>query len=368
MFRVIALPANEGDSLLVTWGAHPAELHHMLIDGGSTGSGKRVADAIKRLGITHLDVLVVTHIDSDHIKGVIEAVGIDGFPKFGDVWFNGLEQLIDPAPPTVASNLSDTESDIFSQFLVDNGHLTWNKAFDGKPIYLPSDVTALPTVTVHGMKVTLLGPPWSERERLLKEWPKAKREIEAAFSPAGEVDSGLSGAMLERRVCPEPTERFRVKNLANFAHIPDDAPPNGSSIAFMLSYDDRHAIFTGDAYEQHMLSGLNLLGSDLPNPLDLYKMGHHGSARNNCQKLMDRVNSRRYLFTSNGAKHALPDRASVARIIISKVHHPELLFNYKSKCTMVWSIKRRPQHYGYRATFPTGEDGRLDIFLSDKGM
>ena len=58
--------ASDGDCLLLTSG----DGHHVLIDGGRKGSFEEQTRPLLR-DMTAIDLVVVTHIDADHISGVI---------------------------------------------------------------------------------------------------------------------------------------------------------------------------------------------------------------------------------------------------------------------------------------------------------
>src|SRR4029450_7927905 len=97
MLTVEMLPAEHGDCLWVEYG-DPGRPSVLLIDGGTgapattRGLGRRIAD---RLGHDHPAALaVVTHVDADHITGVLDLLEAPGRDlPFAEVWFNGWEHL-----------------------------------------------------------------------------------------------------------------------------------------------------------------------------------------------------------------------------------------------------------------------------------
>ena len=91
---VTAFPAGCGDCLLIEWDGATGH-HRLLVDGGMAsaldeGLG-RYATA-RPEGRLVVDVAVVTHIDLDHIGGMIVAIR-DGLVETPDVWFNGLDEI-----------------------------------------------------------------------------------------------------------------------------------------------------------------------------------------------------------------------------------------------------------------------------------
>jgi glyoxylase-like metal-dependent hydrolase (beta-lactamase superfamily II) len=133
MFRVEMLPAGPGDCLWIEYGDDPAAPNTIIIDGGDRGGGKvlrqRIARALEERGVDGIDVelLIVTHIDNDHIVGIVELLGVR--PKapvrIGDIWFNGRKHM--------DTLLGTEKGDVLGQLLAKPG-MKWNKAFSGMPV------------------------------------------------------------------------------------------------------------------------------------------------------------------------------------------------------------------------------------------
>src|SRR5688500_5215439 len=90
------LPASEGDAVWVRWGDDLS--HQLLVDMGKASTGTAIRARLERLAVTDrsFELLVVTHIDGDHIGGVlsglVEAPSLAGL-TFEDIWFNGWPHL-----------------------------------------------------------------------------------------------------------------------------------------------------------------------------------------------------------------------------------------------------------------------------------
>jgi glyoxylase-like metal-dependent hydrolase (beta-lactamase superfamily II) len=150
VFTIEMLPAQRGDALSITYG-EAGDPHHVLIDGGP----KETLDTLERRiaelpGSTNrLELLVVTHIDADHIQGVVSLLsGPKRVKLFRDVWFNGFKHL---------GLLGGPEGEMLTAEL-DQEPGRWNKAFKGGPLVLP-DTGKPPTVKLRGgLELTLLTP------------------------------------------------------------------------------------------------------------------------------------------------------------------------------------------------------------------
>lgn len=110
--RLHAIDAAEGDSLLIEDDGAFA-----LIDGGIAGNyGRNVqpylAETVGAGG--RLEVVVVSHIDADHITGIldlfadVERARADGERdpvEIGDLWHNGFGQTLETAKGALFANL-----------------------------------------------------------------------------------------------------------------------------------------------------------------------------------------------------------------------------------------------------------------------
>lgn len=74
---VVVLDVGQGDAILVAAGAD----RYVLIDGGPDPA--RLFDRLRKYGVRHLDLVVVSHIHADHLAGL---TGLVGRVPIGVVW------------------------------------------------------------------------------------------------------------------------------------------------------------------------------------------------------------------------------------------------------------------------------------------
>jgi competence protein ComEC len=68
--QVHVLDVGQGDSILIVAPGGKT----VLVDAGTPGSGKVVADAMNRYGLKQIDLMVATHAHADHIGGADEVI------------------------------------------------------------------------------------------------------------------------------------------------------------------------------------------------------------------------------------------------------------------------------------------------------
>lgn len=68
-FSIQFIDVGQGDSALVE-----CDGHYMLIDGGEKTAGSKVYNTLESKGIQKLDILAISHLHSDHIGGLIQAM------------------------------------------------------------------------------------------------------------------------------------------------------------------------------------------------------------------------------------------------------------------------------------------------------
>ncbi len=356
MLDLEMLAAGHGDALLVEYG-EPGKLRRVLIDGGpyyaydKPGGLRQRLHALLTAGEHEFELLIITHVDTDHIDGVIRLLQdpeLEGL-KFKDIWFNGWRHLQRKATGVLAGK----HGEYLGALLEDRG-LPWNahEQLGGGPVMVPEEGD-LPTFELDGgARLTLLSPGPAELEKLRKEWPKSLGV--ADFRPG---DTAAALAQLGHRARYGPPKGV-------LGTKPDDSAANGSSIAALLSYGGERVLLAGDAWPVVLARVLKRWAAKRGGPPAVrdFKIAHHGSFGNQSKDLIRSVRTQRYLISSSSAYFGHPDPETIRLILKHDQHQagevPELVFNYLSPSTERWATGDEDEEQqierGYTASFPTG--------------
>ncbi|MGV9264942.1 ComEC/Rec2 family competence protein [Kitasatospora sp. NPDC003701] len=360
MITVEMLPAAHGDALWIEWPGPGGEVHRMLVDGGPNTTYRAVFERVKALPEPdrRLDVLVVTHVDADHIEGVVRLLQDRGRLglSIGDVWFNGWPQL------TQDADLLGADQGEMLQALIGSQRLAWNTAFrtvrQDAPAVRVADRGRLPSTELPGgARATVVSPGGGELAALRKEWAKVLKGLG--------VTPGRPQEALER-LARRKDLRGLADDLLGGERV-DGSVPNGSSIAFLLELGEHRVLLTGDGHGDVLARGLARLlterGADRL-AVDALKVPHHGSAANTTDELLALLTTRRFLISTNGDKFKHPDKAAVLRMIGAAdrtTGPPELVFNYLSDTTEPWAGPEQQRTLGYTTVYPARPDAGTTV-------
>jgi beta-lactamase superfamily II metal-dependent hydrolase len=306
MFTIEALDAGEGDCLLVLVG-DPASPTITLIDGGPARTYNRsLRPRLRELQAARgageqaplpLDLVVLTHVDDDHVAGLLKLVEALAEAKearqpapvqIGELWHNSFDDLIgedqvaaaiaylDALPEEEGGALAGTRQGRELRDLARKLKIAVNEPFGGRLVGRPDDA-AVVVEREGGLRLTVLGPTRSELRAYQTQWDR-------------DLKAGRAGAV---------------------AATPDTSTFNLSSVMLLAEVDGRRALLTGDGRADHLLAGLvaaGLLSAEGDDTLhvDVFKLPHHGSCRNVSAALLRRVTAATYIISANG-KHDNPD-------------------------------------------------------------
>ena len=305
VFTLEALEAKYGDALLLHYG-DASEPRLIVIDGGPAAvyaaSLRPRLDAIQQArggGQLEIRMLMVSHIDLDHINGVLkltQALRDDqdaGRPLPFDIltlWHNSFDDLVGSAGASAleSAGAAAASGDVGAIIAgvaegrrlrqhADALAINMNSGFDD---LIQFDTAAKPLKIGGKLTFTVIGPRKRELDKLKDDWKKKL------------------GPILEKEKQKEAAKEEAAK--------PDTSIPNLASIVVLAEFGDAAAkkrmLLTGDArggYIVESLSEAKLL-VDGKCKVDILKLPHHGSARNCTPDLFDAVIADHYVISANG--------------------------------------------------------------------
>lgn len=351
LFTVTMLPARYGDSLWICYG-NLADRHNILIDGGTRGTATSIRSLLNTLPRTQrfIELLVVTHLDRDHIEGILALLKDEELNfRIGEIWFNGWPQLSDQTRDEAFGARQAEE--LSARILAHD--LAWNKSFAGKAIVVPEKGN-LPVITLPGlMQLTLLSPLRSDLDKLVPAWENELRLLNLR-----------PGYGMLKQTGKKNIEAFggsiNIDELNETKFHEDDSAGNGSSIAFLAEYAGKKCLFAGDALPSNILASISRLEKN-EFWVDLFKLSHHASAHNTSPELLDKLNCARYAISTNGSIYYHPSKETIARVIKRIKPGQEIFFNYRNNFTKIWEDEGLTKRFKYRTRYP--KNGQLTIDL-----
>lgn len=322
--KIHFLQAFNGDSIWISF-TYIGVNKNILIDGGTSttysytdknkkhkdGALKLLVESLKEKNET-LDLVILTHIDDDHIDGFLKWFGKDkeAIQHIKEIWFNSGRTIkkylndfnseVDSLKFKESTTLTSVKQGVdFENYIRDNG--IWDEK-----VIAQKDVP-----NWNNISFKILSPGKEKLEKLLKEWNKKKPESLLDTSKNTDYSKTLKQLIEE--------DSFEE----------DDDPYNGSSIALILQNNEKSFMLLGDSHPTEILTELERLEFSENNKLsvDMIKLSHHGSKKNNPIEIFKIVDTEKYVISTNGDTHNHPDKATIARIVATN-HKAKIYFNY----------------------------------------
>jgi hypothetical protein len=364
VLSVEMLPARHGDCLWIEYGDTRSR-HRLLVDGGPgfaypRGLRARIAALPERERT--FELLCCTHIDADHIEGLIRLLGEPALGcRFDAVWYNAWPQVSGGQPASFGAVQGE-----YLAALIGRIGLPWNAAFAKRGGVRTAAASAdlAPIVLPGGATLTLLSPGTPELARLAKVWDA---ELDKAGLAPDDAEEALARLRADRKFKAHVSFGVGAPDPRALAAAPfkeDDGAPNGSSIAFLLEAGGKRALLLGDAHPNVVAANLDRLLQQRGLErlaVDIVKLPHHGSANNVNAALIDRIAAERWLFSSDGTFFDHPDPEAVARVITGAQDRPLLAFNYRTRRTALWDDDALRATHRYRTAYPERDAAGLRV-------
>jgi glyoxylase-like metal-dependent hydrolase (beta-lactamase superfamily II) len=316
IFSLEALKARHGDSLILHFGDE-SKPQLVVIDGGPSGVYKEafrprldeVAAKLAPGGQLPIEILMISHIDDDHIRGVLDLsdrlVQDRGLvnPPFDvrTLWHNSFDDLVGDDAEELRTGLEGASGGIASaegppsawvgqaeavvasvpqgRQLRDNARVLGWTPNDHFATWVTAPEQGGVEVKLGSLTLTVVCPLLPQLEALQHDWSDKLRELKKAK---------------------------RAKDAAAVAEFLDDSVYNLSSIVCLAECEGRRILLTGDARGDHIMAGLRaakLLGANDVLDVDILKLPHHGSDRNVTEAFFRTIKADHYVASGNGKFH-----------------------------------------------------------------
>lgn len=335
-------PAKNGDSFLIKAGDLPNS--YLLIDGGFNDTySKYIKPELENLASKSksLGLVVVSHIDEDHIKGIIKLIEENGsnldscIIKIENIWHNSLRSIT-----TYTSNLenlslvdreiikdlttldyptSDDDGDIsgkqgssLAKLLAENDYI-WNF----KQGYEPISKDSVSTYSLNNeIDIQILAPNNEILNLLKTKWERELRYKGFTGNISNSVfDDGFEFLLARDQTIIDTELISDIQNLEK-AYTPDNSITNRASISFILKAKDKRILFLGDSWAEDIEKSLKDIFKDEKKiTFDVIKISHHGSRSNTSVSLLELIDAPVYLISTNGQKHGHPDMPVLLEIV-----------------------------------------------------
>jgi beta-lactamase superfamily II metal-dependent hydrolase len=315
--KLIVFQSDKGDCLLLTG----ADGRHMLIDGGMRESySTHVAPTLEQLRLNHekLDVVYVSHIDQDHISGILQMMDdevawrIHAYqlehgnpnhkppaskrpPEVGAIWHNAFhEQLPDNAGEieemlaASAAILSGSENKSVRELAstqeelvtsvgeairltrrvgVDQLRIRLNPPSKGKLMIVRP--TTSPAIKLGKMRFRIIGPFPADLKALRDDWAtwlrENKKQLKTIRVQAEKDEASFSVREINDMLLPKLMQADQLSELLPLAEAAKPTKlgerrkvtvPNLASLMFFVEESGKTLLLTGDGHHLDILNGL----------------------------------------------------------------------------------------------------------------
>ncbi len=307
-----------------------------------------------------IDILFVTHIDNDHIEGLVDLM--QGNKKFhiNKIFFNSyhretidnpqvlsekqhrvfeeLKRRCSPSNELDVGKVNAKEAISLSECILKDEN--WTRAWERNPVVKGNEID----LDGEFGKITILSPLQEDLKNLedqfkkefwakfYDKYAKQYKKEEALYEVLLRVwETTLVENRTDKVGYTKPTKETFVKVADNKVH--PVTLPNRCSIAFVYEYREHFFLMMGDADPKIVTQSLEDSFKDkLPMMMDLIKVSHHGSSHSTTKDLIKVADSADYYFTG-GNRVERPSLETLSRIITSPLNGQErrtLHFNRKN--------------------------------------
>ncbi|MDE5678646.1 MBL fold metallo-hydrolase [Phocaeicola sp.] len=309
-----------------------------------------------------IDYLIATHIDNDHIDGLVTMLRQNKEISIKHILYNCYQRItgnfcdwseqmkenvkniyceLPVVVDMINQNINEKKAVTLAECILENE--SWAKVWQRE--YITDESS--PIILDHNMgKIVFLSPSNDALDKLDVKYRKLfwqnlyKQKIEdfkkeetiyealmriAELNEMEETEEYISSKEINRTTLKRYAEEPLLKMSEN----------NVASIAFVWEYQNHKVLFMGDADPSQVATAIrkNYPNEEKPILFDLIKVSHHGSAHSTSKELIKVADSEMYFFTGGSGK--APSLQTLGRIITTDlpddVQYREIRYNKPNK-------------------------------------
>lgn len=265
MIEIYNYLAGRGDCIRIRYTGISGNTRNIMIDSGTTQFGSRLSSIYTEVKKNQemIDVMIITHVDSDHLGGLLWNLRIGEILPIVEVWMNHGK-----------SSEGDTSLSVRQR-----EEVYFRLLRAGIPV---KSAVAGNTRIVDGMLFQILWPNLSafENSKLFRS-VQLSRHSDWGYSIQELMDMPIKSA--------------------------DTSSSNRASIVVKVQYESKSFLFTGDAWAEDLSEVV------MDDHFDLMKLPHHGAIRNFPEELLGKLDCQNFLICTDGVNH--PDKQTIAKLM-----------------------------------------------------
>ena len=359
-----------GDCCVIRLVKENGEQYAIMVDCGKFTPA--VKSYVEEVLHSHINLLIATHIDGDHICGIAQMLKKCSNLQIDHIWYNcyGRErndegtvdlteeqkeilQWVKNALPAEFDAINYKKDISAEQGKTLAGEIlkkeTWRNVWNTEYI---TDET--PDYELEGGfgKIMLLGPPreaLDEIEKRFKDafnkyfmqvWNDSIKDSESLQELLIRLADAYKEKFKKKQISATAPKKLDAEYVKTMAEIEgnDTSDTNSSSIAFMLECGEHKVAMLGDAFADTLEKAIKQKygGERKPLDCDAIKVAHHGSNGNTSKTLLEQINSNKF-FIPGGRKDEYPTWGTIGRIAMS--HQVEkkkmIVFSHKGDMSVI---------------------------------
>ena len=267
MLQIFNYNAGKGDCIRLRYTGISGVPHNVLIDSGVSRFGLEFESICQRILSDHekIDVVLITHVDLDHLGGLLYNLRNKRKICIEEVWMNHGRLMEKNTDLAVKHN-----DELYTRLKERN---------------IP--VKAVVTGTTYELDGAVFRVLWPDEETLCHLFGKSSEDVLLEkHSDYGYSFDELMEMPIKRR---------------------DASQSNRASVIMEIECEEQKILFTGDAWSEDIL---RVSGSTT---YDLIKLPHHGSVRNISEEWCGQIKCKNYMICTDGISH--PDKQTIAKLL-----------------------------------------------------